>query len=87
MTLPDYVAIGVLIVDRVGRGGLGSAGQVMIRALEYRYNAQECREQAKRMQWPADRDALERIAQLWERMAKVRERHPEAEAQTPPTFD
>jgi hypothetical protein len=35
--------------------------------------AQECREQAKRMQRPEDRDALERLAQIWEKLADVRE--------------
>ena len=49
----------------------------MIRAVEYRYNAQECREQAKQMLRSEDRDALERIAQIWEKMADVREHHPE----------
>jgi len=41
--------------------------------------AQECREQAKRMQQREDRDALERLAQIWEKLADVREHHPELE--------
>ena len=51
----------------------------MLRAAEYKHNAQECREQAKQMPWPEDRDTLEQIAQIWERLASVRERHPEPE--------
>jgi hypothetical protein len=51
----------------------------MIRAAEYRDNAQECRELAKRMLRPEDRDALERIAQIWERLAIVPELHTEPE--------
>ena len=51
----------------------------MIRAVEYRYNAQECRKQAKYMLWPEDREVLERIAEIWDRLANVRERHPELE--------
>jgi len=39
--------------------------------------AQECREQAKRMFRREDRDALERLAQIWEKLADVREHHPE----------
>jgi hypothetical protein len=63
MTLPD---------DRhhVGHGGFGSARQVP----EHKDNAQECRELAKRMPRPEDRDALERIARIWERLENVRER-------------
>ena len=49
----------------------------MIRAAEYRDNAQECRELAKQMLRPEDREALERIAQIWERLAIVPEIHPE----------
>jgi hypothetical protein len=64
---------------RVGRGGLGSAREVMIRAAEYKCHAQECREQAKRMFRPEDRDALERLAQIWQKLADVREHHPEPE--------
>ena len=64
-------------VDRVGRGGLGPARQVMIRAAEYKENARECRELATRMLRPEDRDALERIAQIWERLAMVPERPPD----------
>jgi hypothetical protein len=51
----------------------------MIRVIEYKHNAQECRKQAKQMMWPEDKVALERIAQIWERLANVRERHPEPE--------
>ena len=40
----------------------------------------ECREQAKRMQRLEDRDALERVARIWEKTADVREHHPELEA-------
>ena len=72
--------------NRVGRGGLGSAREVMIRAAEYRRNAQECREQAKRMQRLEDKDALEQLARIWEKMADVREHHPELEPQ-PETTD
>jgi len=48
-------------------------------AAEYKGHARECREQAKRMQQPEDRDALDRLAQIWEKLADVRERHPELE--------
>ena len=51
----------------------------MIRTAEYKDNAKECRELAKRMLRPDDRDALERIAQIWERLEIVSERHPEPE--------
>ena len=51
----------------------------MIMAAEYKRHARECREQAKRMQWPEDRDALERLAQIWEKLADVREHHPDLE--------
>ena len=51
----------------------------MIRAAEYKHHAQECREQAKQMLRSEDRAALERIAQIWEKMAEVREHHPEPE--------
>jgi hypothetical protein len=63
----------------VGHDGLDSAGQVMIRAAEYRRNAHECREQAKRILSLEDKDALEQLARLWEKMADVREQHPELE--------
>ena len=43
----------------------------MIRAAEYKDNAQQCRELARQMLRPEDRDALERIAQIWERLAIV----------------
>ena len=49
----------------------------MIRAAEYKYHARECREQAKQVLQPKDRDALERLAQIWEKLADVREHHPE----------
>jgi hypothetical protein len=49
----------------------------MIRAAEYKHNAQECREQATQMLRSEDRDVLERIGQIWEKMAEVREHHPE----------
>ena len=48
----------------------------MIRSAEYKRHAQECREQAKRMQRSEERDTLERLAQIWEKMADVREHHP-----------
>jgi len=48
----------------------------MIRTVEYKDNAQECRELAKRMLRPEDKDVLERIAQIWERLAVIRDRHP-----------
>ena len=51
----------------------------MIRAAEYKHHAQECLEQAKRMLRPEDRQALERLAQIWERLANIRQRHPELE--------
>ena len=51
----------------------------MIRAAEYKHHAQECREQAKRVLRPEDRQALERLAQIWEKLADVREHHPELE--------
>ena len=56
----------------------------MIRAAEYKCHAQECREQAKRMQRPEDRNALERLAQIWEKLADVREHHPEPEPEPEP---
>jgi hypothetical protein len=56
----------------------------MIRAAEYRDNAQECRELAKQMPRPEDREALERIAQIWERLAIVPELHPEPELEPQP---
>ena len=48
----------------------------MIGAAEYKRHAQECREQAKRMLRPEDRDALERLTQIWEKLADVREQPP-----------
>ena len=53
----------------------------MIRAVEYKHHAQECREQAKQVLRSEDRDALERLAQIWEKLADVREHHPELEPQ------
>ena len=55
-------------LDRMGQGGLGTVRQVP----EHKDNAQECRELAKRMPRPEDRDALERIARIWERLENVR---------------
>ncbi len=49
----------------------------MITAAKYKHNVQECRTQAKQMLRSDERDALERIAQIWERIANVRERHPQ----------
>ena len=40
----------------------------MLRAAEYKYHAQECRELAELMLRPEDSDTFERIAQIWERM-------------------
>jgi hypothetical protein len=57
----------------------------MHRAAEYKDNAQECRELAKRMLRRDDSDALERIAQIWERLAKLPERQPEPESELPIT--
>ena len=51
----------------------------MIRTAEYKRYAEECREQAKRMQWPEERDILERLAQIWEKLADIRKHHPELE--------
>ena len=56
----------------------------MIRTAEYKDNAQQCRALAKRMLRPEDRDALERIAQIWERLAIVPELHPEPEPELEP---
>ena len=63
------------------RGGLDPARQIMIRIAEYKRHARECREQAKQMQGREDRDVLERLAQIWEKLADVREDHPELELQ------
>lgn len=49
----------------------------MLRAAEYKYHAQECHELAELMLRPEDSDAFEQIAHIWERLANVRERHPE----------
>ena len=51
----------------------------MIRAIEYRHNAQECRKQAKGMLRAEDKNTLERIAQIWEKLANLRKRHPQLE--------
>jgi len=48
--------------------------------------AQECREQAKRMFRREDRDALERLAQIWEKLADVREHYPEPEPEPEMSF-
>ena len=53
----------------------------MIRAAEYKRHALDCHEQAKRMQRREDRDALERLAQIWEKLADVREHYPELEVE------
>jgi hypothetical protein len=45
----------------------------MIRAAQYKRHAQECREQANRMLRPEDRGALERLAQIWEKLTDLRE--------------
>jgi hypothetical protein len=79
VTIADYLAIGILIVLFAGALANGSARQVMIRAIEYKHNAQECRKQAKGMLRAEDRNALERIAQVWERLANLRKRHPQLE--------
>ncbi len=44
----------------------------MRRVLDFRENARECRELARKMP-PAHRDQLEQIAQEWERLAEARE--------------
>jgi hypothetical protein len=63
MTFADYLAIGVLIVLIVWAvGGLDSARQVMISAIEYKHNAQECRKQAEGMLRAEDRNASRRCA-------------------------
>jgi hypothetical protein len=41
---------------------------------EYRQNAEYCREIAKRMPRPEDKEALERMAKAWDAMAAARER-------------
>ena len=69
----------IFMQDRLGRGGLDSARQVMIGVSEYKHNAQECRKQAQGMLRPEDKDTLERIAQIWERLANLRKRHPQLE--------
>jgi len=51
----------------------------MIRTAEYKDNAQECRELAKRMLRPEDRCALGRLAQIWERRDMISEPHPDPE--------
>jgi hypothetical protein len=56
----------------------------MRRAAEYKHNAQECRELAKLMLQPEESGSLERIAQIWERLANLRERHPELEREMRP---
>ena len=51
----------------------------MIRASEYKHNAQECRKQAKGMLRAEDKNTLERVAQIWEKLANLRKRHPQLE--------
>ena len=51
----------------------------MTRVADYKRHAQECREQAKQMQQPADKDALERLAQIWQKLADVHVHHRELE--------
>ena len=51
----------------------------MIGVIEYKHNAQECCKQAQGMLRPEDRDTLERIAHIWERLANLRKRHPQLE--------
>ena len=58
----------------------------MTRTAEYKCHAQECREQAKRMFRREDRDALERLAQIWEKLADVREHYPEPEPEPEMSF-
>lgn len=41
---------------------------------EYRENAQECRELARRMPNPQDRERLERMADAWEELANEQRR-------------
>jgi hypothetical protein len=41
---------------------------------QYRKNAGECRELAKRLDRPEDRQTLERLAKAWETLANMRER-------------
>ena len=40
---------------------------------EYQLNAEECRKLARLMPKPEDKQALERMAQVWEKLAKQRE--------------
>ena len=51
----------------------------MIRVAEYKSHAQECRERVKQMLRSEDRDALERLAQIWQKLADLREHHPESQ--------
>ena len=41
---------------------------------QYRNHARECREIAKRVDGPEDRQTLERLAKAWETLANLRER-------------
>jgi hypothetical protein len=52
---------------------------------EYRRHAEECRRLARQTAGPADRRALEELAETWERLAKLRERDlvPENAARAP----
>jgi Skp family chaperone for outer membrane proteins len=47
----------------------------MRRVAEYQAHANECRKIAARMARPEDKDLLEQLAQAWEKVAKLRERH------------
>ncbi len=63
--------------DYTAEKGHSILGATMLKAAEYKYHAQECRELAERMLRPEDSDAFEQIAHIWERLANVRESHPE----------
>jgi len=49
--------------------------------VEYQHNADECRVLARQMTKPEDKTVLEHMAQMWENLAKQREREVEPEAQ------
>jgi hypothetical protein len=49
--------------------------------VEYQHNADECRVLARQMTKPEDKTVLEQMAQMWEKLAKQREREVEPEAQ------
>jgi hypothetical protein len=48
-------------------------GPAMKTVQEYRDNAAECRQMAKRMPQPEDRIRLQEMAQAWDRLARSRE--------------